>query len=130
MIVRISGVLESVCTLTMMHHRYEKGSLLLLDQLKLPFVFEYMTIKTCEVMGSVYNEYHPWIYDYKRVHTRIDTCMHTSMHTCTHKCIDAHMHAFQLYARRRWVAHLHHMPMHLSVLSDTHTHAGVLAGDP
>ncbi len=29
--------------------RYERGSLLLLDQLKLPFVFEYMTIKDCEV---------------------------------------------------------------------------------
>jgi len=28
--------------------KYERGSLLLLDQLKLPFVFEYMTIKNCE----------------------------------------------------------------------------------
>lgn len=28
--------------------KYERGSLQLLDQLKLPFIFEYMTIKTCE----------------------------------------------------------------------------------
>jgi len=60
--------------------RYEKGSLLLLDQLKLPFVFEYMTIKTCEVCQCVYANVYVYVYAFLYVNVCV---MHMHIiHTC------------------------------------------------